>query len=232
MIPDSIKKEHVLKALEEAESQGIPKGRQSHRNYVEYNAKRYPPKYIISLANKYAGGKLLGTSEVRRIECRLFLKSLGFNVLESSKIQPSNVSRLRNEDTSDIISDFKKWFHSEPGQKNLITIENEKKEVTDLMNRLDTMDKDSVEFIDSVLYGLLPYSKTKYAKRVSTFPVFLNVKLLFRNYNYNDSDWNKIANMIYRLDVRNSLTKDMKNKSTISKVNNNHNSVIAYYKPS
>ena len=43
MIPDSIKKEHVLKALEEAESQGIPKGRQSHRNYVEYNAKRYPP---------------------------------------------------------------------------------------------------------------------------------------------------------------------------------------------
>jgi hypothetical protein len=61
------------------------------------------------------------------------------------------------------------------------------------------MDKNSQEFIDWVLYGLLPYSKTKYAKRISTFPVFMNIKLFFKNYRYNDKDWQIIANMIFNL---------------------------------
>jgi len=61
------------------------------------------------------------------------------------------------------------------------------------------MDKNSNEFIDLVLYGLLPYSNTKYAKRVSTFPVFMNIKQFFKNYNYSDSDWKIIANLIFDL---------------------------------
>jgi hypothetical protein len=59
------------------------------------------------------------------------------------------------------------------------------------------MDKNSADFVDWILYGLLPYYKTKHAKRISTFPVFLNVKQLFRKYNYTDSDWKKIGDMIY-----------------------------------
>src|SRR5206468_8385716 len=75
----------------------------------------------------------------------------------------------------------------------------EKQEVKDLMKKLDTMDKNSPEFVDWVLYGLLPYSKTKYAKRVSTFPAFMNIKLFFKNYNYSEEDWHLVANMIYSL---------------------------------
>jgi hypothetical protein len=83
----------------------------------------------------------------------------------------------------DIINDFKNWFRTEAAKKHIVTIENEKREVRELMKKLDAMDKNSSEFVDWVLYGLLPYSKTKYAKRVSTFPVFMNIKLFFKNYN-------------------------------------------------
>jgi hypothetical protein len=67
------------------------------------------------------------------------------------------------------------------------------------MKKLDSMDKTSLEFIDLVLYALLPYAKTRYAKRVSTFPVFFNIKEFFKNYNYSDYDWSLIAKMIYNM---------------------------------
>ena len=70
-------------------------------------------------------------------------------------------------------------------------------EVKDLLKKIDSLDKNNNEFVDLVLYGLLPYSKTKFAKRVSTFPAFMNIKLFFKNYNYTESDWKIIANMIY-----------------------------------
>jgi len=109
------------------------------------------------------------------------------------------MAELTKENVPNIISQFKEWLESPIGQKHFQTIEREKQEVKDLMQKLDAMDKTSTEFTDWVLYGLLPYGKTKYAKRVSTFPVFLNIKPFLKGFNYNDSDWNKIANMIYGL---------------------------------
>ncbi|MGH2612778.1 MAG: GmrSD restriction endonuclease domain-containing protein [Rhabdochlamydiaceae bacterium] len=109
------------------------------------------------------------------------------------------MSEFTNEDVQKIIDAFRDWLKGEAAQKHLKTIEKEKQEVKDLMKKLDSMDKTSIEFTYWVLYGLLPYSKTKYAKRVSTFPVFMNIKLFLKNYNYSDEDWNKIANMIYTL---------------------------------
>jgi hypothetical protein len=98
-----------------------------------------------------------------------------------------------------IINNFRKWINSEAGQRHLNTVEKEKQEIKVLMKKLDSLNKESSEFTDLVLYGLLPYAKTKHVMRVSTFPVFFNVKLLFSNYNYNDSDWKQIAKMIYYL---------------------------------
>jgi hypothetical protein len=59
------------------------------------------------------------------------------------------------------------------------------------------LDQNGPEFLDLVLYALLHYAKTKYAKRASSFPVFFNIKQFFKNYNYSDEDWNVIAKMIY-----------------------------------
>ena len=82
MIPQNIKSEHILNAIEEVERSGIPRERSSDRYDLEYNKKIYPPKYIISLANKYANGKELDHSEFSGgDEANNFLESLGFNIV-------------------------------------------------------------------------------------------------------------------------------------------------------
>src|SRR5215211_9354632 len=83
MIPDSIKREHILKAIEEIKRSEIPVHRDSTRYDLEYDNRLYPPKYVISLANKYANGKELdhvvfgGGGETNN-----FLKSRGFNIVD------------------------------------------------------------------------------------------------------------------------------------------------------
>jgi MoxR-like ATPase len=82
MIPQNIKNEHIIKAIEEVEKSGIPKDRSSDRYDLEYNKRYYPPKYIISIANKYANGNDLDHSEfLGGSEANDFLESLGFNIV-------------------------------------------------------------------------------------------------------------------------------------------------------
>jgi hypothetical protein len=109
------------------------------------------------------------------------------------------VREVQTKEIPEIITEFRDWLNSEAGKKHISTIEKEKQEVKELMKTLDPMDKTNPEFIDLVLYALLPYAKTKYAKRVSTFPVFFNIKQFFKNYNYSDDDWSLIAKMIYSM---------------------------------
>ena len=115
----------------------------------------------------------------------------------SSKIDIS--PKFSMDDLIDIIQEFRIFLNSNAGQEHIKDINKEKQEVQDLLDKLESMDKNSQEFIDWVLYGLLPNSKTKYAKRTSTFPAFMNIKQFFKNYKYNDNDWKMIANMIYNL---------------------------------
>ncbi|MGQ9570403.1 MAG: hypothetical protein ACUVUQ_06095, partial [Thermodesulfovibrionales bacterium] len=87
MLPKNIDREHIIKAIEEVEKVGIPKGSGSKKFLLEYDGKCYPPKHIISLANKYANGKELDPSEFSGgKESNNFLRYLGFNVVE---IRPS-----------------------------------------------------------------------------------------------------------------------------------------------
>ena len=60
MIPNNISKEDISKAIEEIDKiDNIPDSRQSVLHLLEYNGKTYPPKYVISIANKFANGKEL-----------------------------------------------------------------------------------------------------------------------------------------------------------------------------
>ena len=84
MIPKNIKRKHILKAIEEIEKVGIPKGRISREFLLEYNGKHYPPKYAISLANKYANGEELAPSKFSGGgESNDRLKHLGFNIVRT-----------------------------------------------------------------------------------------------------------------------------------------------------
>jgi len=78
MTPKNIRKEHIVKAIEEIKKSGIPKGRRSRKFLLEFEGKFYPPKYVISLANKYANGVELNPSEFSGgRETNDFLRALG-----------------------------------------------------------------------------------------------------------------------------------------------------------
>lgn len=56
MIPDVITREHVLLALAEIDANGVPSERESTVWLLKHGGKTYPPKYVISIAGKYALG--------------------------------------------------------------------------------------------------------------------------------------------------------------------------------
>jgi len=82
MIPPNITKEHIVKAIQEIETLkvSIPPNRASDNYDVIYEGKRYPPKFVITLANKYANGSELSSNEFNAIEAKTLLPKLGFEV--------------------------------------------------------------------------------------------------------------------------------------------------------
>ena len=100
---------------------------------------------------------------------------------------------------SEIFDQYKKYLETDEAKKHLQVMEDEKKEIHELMENLSHMDKKSEEFTELLLFGLLPYTKTKVAKRVSLFPAFMNIKAFFKEYNYTEKEWNIVANKIYEL---------------------------------
>ena len=99
MIPKNIKREHVIKAIEEVKKSGVPKTRRSRKFLLTFEGKTYPPKYIISLANKYANGVELDPSEFSGgRETNEFLRALGFKIVEvagKTDKQPSKRGEIK-----------------------------------------------------------------------------------------------------------------------------------------
>jgi hypothetical protein len=90
LIPKNINREHILKAIQEIKKFGIPAGRSSKKFHLEYNGEFYPPKYIVSLANKYANGKELYAQKFNGgAETNNFLKNLGFKIVKDSSKRPA-----------------------------------------------------------------------------------------------------------------------------------------------
>jgi hypothetical protein len=88
MIPKNITREHVLRAIGEINRIGIREGRESKKFYLEYGGKFFPPKYVISMANKYANGEELGSSEFSGgNETNDFLRALGFSIASPTVTQ-------------------------------------------------------------------------------------------------------------------------------------------------
>jgi hypothetical protein len=79
-----VDKDHVLKALYAIDKDGVPWHRESTKFDLLHDGKKYPPKYAVSLAFKFATGKELeGFSGGE--ETNGFLKSLGFEIREKTE---------------------------------------------------------------------------------------------------------------------------------------------------
>ena len=80
-IPREIKAEHVHAAIAEIERNGVPPSRQSTRYHLMYHGRRYPPKYVVSLAARHATGQALPSNQFSGgSETNEFLRDLGFDI--------------------------------------------------------------------------------------------------------------------------------------------------------
>jgi copper chaperone CopZ len=85
MIPLNIERKHIIKAIRGIDSNGIPPGRESRSFFLIFERKQYPPKYLLSLANKFANGEELDPSRFSGgHETNNFLKRLEFDIVEIS----------------------------------------------------------------------------------------------------------------------------------------------------
>ena len=98
MIPNNITREHIIKAIEEINEVGVPPNRESRGFHLEYEGKYYPPKYVISIANRYANGRELQPSEFNGgYETNRFLEKRGFKIIE---INSRGKSEKNTQETS------------------------------------------------------------------------------------------------------------------------------------
>lgn len=117
-IPKNIDKQNIYDALADIDKDGVPLNHQSY-NYdlVTDDGKKYPPKYVIAVANKIVNKVEISTSKFNSPEANTFLKSLGF-CIENKKHE--NIVEFKEHE---IIDEFSKKliqsknviFHGAPG---------------------------------------------------------------------------------------------------------------------
>ncbi len=100
MIPDNIDRSHVLKALEEIDSSGLPAGRESTKYVLVYGDREYPPKFAIASANRFANGIMLESSRFSGgRETNSFLGKLGFEIrtITGEEVRPAVSVRTKKQ---------------------------------------------------------------------------------------------------------------------------------------
>ena len=86
MLNKTVGRNHVLEALAFINKNGVPGNRRSTKYYLYQDGKSYPPKYVLSIATKFASGKELEPSEFNGgDETNTFLISLGFIIRKGKK---------------------------------------------------------------------------------------------------------------------------------------------------
>lgn len=75
------KKEHIIDALKYIDKNGVPDHNQSTKyELVTDDGKRYPPKYVLAVADHLANGQDISTDGFNTLEARSYLESQGFTI--------------------------------------------------------------------------------------------------------------------------------------------------------
>ena len=110
-IPSTISRNHVLEAMHEIDELGVPDRRKSTGYCLIHKQRHYPPKYVISLAAKYAVGRELGPHEFYGGEgsgcANVFLRSRGFEVVECKCDRVSIVETPEAIETTESVKEQK-----------------------------------------------------------------------------------------------------------------------------
>jgi hypothetical protein len=119
LILNNINREHIVSAINEIDGgrRIIPFERDPHRYQLIYYGKKYPPKFIISLANKYANGQELDSSQFSGgYETNNFLNERGFDIIpmeemsEAVRYDDMLLNHLRSTFNVDISKIKRSWL--------------------------------------------------------------------------------------------------------------------------
>lgn len=84
-IPNNISKDDILKAIKYIDENNVPdKNKSTKYELVDEFGKRYPPKYIIAVANYLTNNKDISTDGFNAVEAKNFLEGLDF-VIETKQ---------------------------------------------------------------------------------------------------------------------------------------------------
>ncbi len=113
MIPKNIKKEHLEKAIAEIDKDGIRKGRHSSTYDLIHNGKSYPPKLVLSIANRYANGTELDSNDFgggKDTPAFELLKAEGFEIVPKNDPIKSLIENYKKRITETELKDeIYKW---------------------------------------------------------------------------------------------------------------------------
>lgn len=82
MIPKGLNDKHFKLAATEIDRLGVPTERNSVHYDLVIDGKRYPPKYIVSLATKFATGEEYPASDFNAVEAKNYFRSKGYEVID------------------------------------------------------------------------------------------------------------------------------------------------------
>jgi hypothetical protein len=83
MIPENINRNHIKKAIDYINKNGVPPKRNSTIWDLDYGGRTYPSKYLICIDNVYANGnELTGKEFSGGIEINRFINDRGFSIVE------------------------------------------------------------------------------------------------------------------------------------------------------
>ena len=84
-IPGNISKDDILKAIKYIDENGVPdKNKSTKYELINESGKKYPPKYLIAVANYLANHEEISTEEFNAVEAKNFLEGLNF-VIEAKQ---------------------------------------------------------------------------------------------------------------------------------------------------
>jgi predicted HNH restriction endonuclease len=97
MIPKGFQRQIFLEAIAEIDQNGVPKLRKSHRYNLLLNGKKYPPKYVISIACKHLNGAEWPSNKFNAVEAKNYFINNGYKVLDG-KSNRKNIPIFVSED--------------------------------------------------------------------------------------------------------------------------------------
>lgn len=108
MIPKGFQHDHFLKAANAITKMGVPASRQSYRYDLLLNGKKYPPKYIISIAHKFLTGEEFPSYDFNAVEAKDYFIRRGYRILDRKT--GVKKSKIVNEDEESKFPEGKEKF--------------------------------------------------------------------------------------------------------------------------